>query len=93
MFESLAVVGATGAVGTLVRSLLEEREFPYKRIKFLASARSAGKKLNFKGAEHAVEVLAPEAFTAGDLVISSTPDDIARDFVPAAVRAGRRGGG
>lgn len=88
MFESLAVVGATGAVGTLVRSLLEEREFPYKRIKFLASARSAGKKLKFKGEEHVVETLTPEAFEAGDLVISSTPDDIAHDFVPLAVERG-----
>ena len=61
MYESLAVVGATGAVGTLVRTLLEERAIPFKRIKFLASKRSAGKQVTFCGQSHPVEVLAPEA--------------------------------
>ena len=47
MYESVAVVGATGAVGTIIRQLLEERKFPFQRIKFLASARSAGKEISF----------------------------------------------
>ncbi len=88
MFDSVVVVGATGAVGRIVRSLLEERAFPYKRIKFLASQRSAGTKLTFRGTSHVVELLSPDAFTAGDLVISSTPDDVARDFIPQAVERG-----
>ena len=42
MFEHIAIVGATGAVGQLIRNMLEERDFPYEKITFLASARSAG---------------------------------------------------
>jgi aspartate-semialdehyde dehydrogenase len=86
--DSLVVVGATGAVGRIVRSLLEERAFPYKRIKFLASQRSAGTSLTFRGESHTVELLCGEAFQPGDLVISSTPDDVARDFIPEAVKRG-----
>lgn len=85
MYESLAVVGATGAVGTLILRLLEERNFPYKKITFLASARSAGKTVTFKGEQHPVAVLCPEAFDDIDLAIGSTPDEIARDFCPWAV--------
>src|SRR5688500_5663085 len=56
VYERLTVVGATGAVGRLVLQLLEEREFPYEKIRFLASARSAGKTVTFKGKQHPVEV-------------------------------------
>ena len=58
MFESLAVVGATGAVGRIIRRLLEEREFPLKTYRFLASSRSAGTKLEFRGKQYEVELLA-----------------------------------
>ena len=88
MFESIAVVGATGAVGQLIRAMLEEREFPFKKIKFLASARSAGSKLTFAGETHTVEVLRPEAFDGIELAIGSTPDPVAKDFVPWAVERG-----
>jgi aspartate-semialdehyde dehydrogenase len=88
VFENLAVVGATGAVGRIVRSLLQEFEFPHKRIKFLASGRSAGTKISYGGQEHTVEVTCPEAFDDVDLVISSTPDDVAREFIPQAVERG-----
>ncbi|MDO5565201.1 MAG: aspartate-semialdehyde dehydrogenase, partial [Planctomycetia bacterium] len=88
MFDSVAVVGATGAVGTLILRLLQERKFPYKTIKFVASARSAGKKLTFNGQEYTVEELKPEVFDGVQLVIASTPDDTARDFVPEAVKRG-----
>ena len=47
MFDSIAVVGATGAVGTIIRQLLEDRKFPFEKIKFLSSHRSAGKVLEF----------------------------------------------
>lgn len=88
MFETLAIVGATGAVGTLIRRLLEERDFPAKQVKFLATKRSAGKKLVYKGQEHTVEELTPESFVGVDLAIGSTPDETARDFCPWAVERG-----
>lgn len=88
VFESLAVVGATGAVGRLIRQLLEERDFPLKDIRFLASARSAGSQLTFRGEQHTVQELRPEAFDDIDLCIASTPDDVAKEFVPWAVERG-----
>jgi len=88
VFESIAVVGATGAVGNLIRSLLNERKFPHKRIKFLASARSAGKTIEFQGSKHKVEELRPEAFDGIELAIGSTPDPVAKEFVPWAVDRG-----
>ena len=88
MFDSVAVVGATGAVGTIICRLLEARRFPLKKIKFLASSRSAGKKLEFAGRACTVELLTPEAFAGVDLAIASTPDEVARDFVPEAVKRG-----
>jgi len=88
VFDTLAVVGATGAVGKLIRDMLEEREFPCRKIKFLASARSAGQKLPFRGDEVTVEELTPDAFEEVDLAIGSTPDDIAAEFAPWAVERG-----
>src|SRR4051794_25285704 len=88
LFDSIAIVGATGAVGQLIRSMLEEREFPYEQIKFLASERSAGTTIEFKGEKHTVEELRPEAFDGVDLAIGSTPDPVAKDFVPSAVERG-----
>ncbi len=85
MIESIAIVGATGAVGRLIRQLLEERNFPYQKITFLASQRSAGTKISFQGAEHEVQLLCPEAFNDIDLAIGSTPDDVAAEFCPWAV--------
>ncbi|MDR1053899.1 MAG: aspartate-semialdehyde dehydrogenase [Planctomycetaceae bacterium] len=86
MYESIAVVGATGAVGTIILDLLERRNFPFKKIKFLASKRSAGSKLKFRGEEYIVEELLPSAFDDVDLAIASTPDDVARDFIPEATK-------
>ena len=88
MFDSIAVVGATGAVGTIIRELLEARKFPFTKIKFLASARSAGKQMTFAGETHVVEELRPAALADVDLAIASTPDDTARDFIPEAVKRG-----
>jgi aspartate-semialdehyde dehydrogenase len=88
VFDSIAVVGATGAVGTIIRQLLESRQFPFERIKFLASERSAGKKIRFGGDEFVVEQLCGEAFQEVDLAISSTPDEVARDFIPEALQRG-----
>jgi len=88
VFDVIAVVGATGAVGTIIRELLAERNFPVATIKFLASKRSAGKPITYAGREVTVEELCPEALDGVQLAIASTPDDVARDFIPEAVDRG-----
>lgn len=88
MYAHLAVVGATGAVGRIVMQLLEERGFPFRSIRFLASVRSAGTTIEFKDEAYQVEQLRPEAFEGVDLVIASTPDDVAAEFAPWAVERG-----
>jgi aspartate-semialdehyde dehydrogenase len=88
VFETVAVVGATGAVGTIICRLLAERKFPFQKIRLLASGRSAGKTIRFAGKDYAVELLRPEAFEGVDLAIGSTPDEVARDFAPWAVERG-----
>jgi aspartate-semialdehyde dehydrogenase (peptidoglycan organisms) len=90
VFQNVAVIGATGAVGRIMCKLLEERKFPAKKFRFLASARSAGTELTFNGQPHIIEELTHDCFTGSDLVIASTPDDIAAEYLPAAVRAGCR---
>ena len=82
------MIGATGAVGRIILELLEKRDFPAKKFRLLASARTAGTKVTFKGQEITVEELTPESFTGVDLVIASTPDDTAAEFLPHAVKAG-----
>ena len=82
------MVGATGAVGRIMVQLLEERPMLAKTYRFLASARSAGSKLKFKGQDYTIELLEPAAFKGVDLVIASTPDEVAAEFLPHAVAAG-----
>jgi aspartate-semialdehyde dehydrogenase len=84
----VAVVGATGAVGEMMRRLLLERRFPIASIKFLASERSAGKPIEFAGKTYTVEPLRPEAFAGVELVLSSTPAAVSREWSPVAARAG-----
>lgn len=88
MFDSVAIVGASGAVGRIMLQLLEQRNFQAGSFKFLASARSAGKSLQFQGREYTIQELIPEAFAGIDLVLASTPDDVAAQYLPAAVEAG-----
>ena len=88
MFDTVAVIGATGAVGRIMLQLLEERQFPAQRFRLLASARSAGTRVSFGGGELEIEELTHEAFEGVDLVLSSTPDDVAAEFLPSAVSAG-----
>jgi aspartate-semialdehyde dehydrogenase len=85
---SIAVVGATGAVGEIMRQVLAERAFAMKSVKFLASERSAGQTLDFQGKTHKVELLRPEAFAGIDIVLSSTPAGVSREYSPVAARAG-----
>jgi aspartate-semialdehyde dehydrogenase len=88
VIPNVAVVGATGVVGQVMRQVLDERNFPLRSIKFLASERSAGKTLDFRGKIYPVEALRLEAFAGVDLVLSSTPAGISREFSPIAARAG-----
>ncbi|MCH2589673.1 MAG: aspartate-semialdehyde dehydrogenase [Planctomycetales bacterium] len=88
MFDTVAVVGATGAVGRIMLELLEERRFQANTVRLLASARSAGESVPFGGGELTIEELTHESFDGVDLVLSSTPDDVAAEFLPSAVTAG-----
>jgi aspartate-semialdehyde dehydrogenase len=88
VLPSVAVVGATGAVGEIMRQVLGERKFPMRSIKFLASERSAGKSITFGGKAYTVEAIRPEAFVGVDIVLSSTPASISREASPMAARAG-----
>jgi aspartate-semialdehyde dehydrogenase len=88
VLPSVAVVGATGAVGEVMRQVLQERDFPLRAVKFLASERSAGKTVDFRGKSHPIELLRPEAFPGVDIVLSSTPAAISREYSPVAARAG-----
>ena len=88
MDVSLAVVGATGAVGELIRTVLAERGFRPKAIKFLASEKSAGKTVEFLGKHYPVEPIRPEAFAGVKIVLSSTPASVSKEYSPIAARAG-----
>jgi aspartate-semialdehyde dehydrogenase len=84
----VAIVGATGAVGRTILSILEERSFPLDELVLLASERTAGTRLRYRGEERTVEVLAPEALEGIDLALSSCGSEIARTWVPKAADAG-----
>jgi aspartate-semialdehyde dehydrogenase len=84
----IAVVGATGAVGTEMIAVLEERKFPVETLRPLASARSAGGTVSFRGVELPVEVLAPKSFDGIDLALFSAGTEIGKEFAPIAVKAG-----
>ena len=88
MHPSLAIVGATGAVGIVMRQLVSERKLPFRSIKFLASERSAGKAIEFQGKTYQVEPLRPEAFQGVEIVLSSTPAGVSREWSPIAAKAG-----
>ena len=83
-----AIMGATGAVGTEFLRLLEERDFPLKSLKLLASHRSAGKKLTFKGEQLTVEEMTAESFQGVELVLASAGGGLSQKFAPIAVDAG-----
>ncbi len=84
----VAVVGATGAVGVEMVKTLERRRFPVSRLTLLASARSAGRTLPFRGESIPVQELTPEAFRGVDLALFSAGGSISRDYAPRAVEAG-----
>jgi aspartate-semialdehyde dehydrogenase len=85
---NVAVVGATGAVGEQMLNLLAERDFPVAELKLLSSARSAGKKITFRGRELTVEEATPDSFRGIDIALFSAGGDVSRKLVPEAVARG-----
>ena len=85
---SLAVVGATGAVGTVMLDILSKRKNVYGEIRLIASARSAGKKLICRGEELTVVALSPEAFDGIDIAMFDVPDEISAEWGPIAAARG-----
>jgi aspartate-semialdehyde dehydrogenase len=85
---SLAVVGATGAVGTVMLDILSKRKDVYGEIRLIASARSAGKKLICRGQELTVVALSPEAFEGIDIAMFDVPDEVSLKWAPIAASKG-----
>ncbi len=88
MIKTLAVVGATGAVGQIVLEEIVRQGLRFQTLKLLASPRSVGKSITVAGQKIVVELLEPEAFNGVDVVIATTPDEVAAEFVPWAVERG-----
>jgi len=85
---SLAVVGATGAVGIVMLDILSKRKDVYGEIRLIASARSAGKKLVCRGEELTVVALSPEAFEGIDIAMFDVPDEVSKEWAPIAASKG-----
>ena len=85
---TLAVVGATGAVGTVMLDILSTREDVWGEIRLVASARSAGKKLMVRGEEIEVVALAPEVFDGVDVAMFDVPDEVSAEWAPIAAARG-----
>ena len=85
---TVAVLGATGAVGQEMIRILEERNFPVGKLVPLASARSAGKTLKFRGEDVTIQEACDSAFAGVDIVLGAAENDIAKKFAPAIVAAG-----
>lgn len=85
---TVAVLGATGAVGQEMMKILSERNFPVGKLIPLASARSAGKTLKFRGEDVTIQEARDEAFEGVDIVLGAAENDIAQKFAPAIVKAG-----
>jgi aspartate-semialdehyde dehydrogenase len=84
----IAVVGATGAVGSEILSILEERSFRVDELVPVASPRSAGRKLTFGDSQFEVVALAPRVFEGVDIVLFDVPDELALEWAPVAAKAG-----
>lgn len=85
---NVAILGATGAVGTRMIQQLEQSTIPVKSVKLLASAKSAGKQLSFKGQLITVEETTPDSFNGVDIVLSSAGGSVSKKFLPEAVKRG-----
>lgn len=85
---NVCIAGATGNVGRTMIKILEERNFPVDRLRLLASIRSVGKKMPFRGEEIVVEELTLNSFEKGEIVLSSPGGSISKWYVPSAISAG-----
>ncbi len=85
---TVAVLGATGAVGQEMMKVLQERNFPVGKLIPLASERSAGKTLKFGGEDVTIQLACDEAFEGVDIVLGAAENDIAKQFAPAIKKAG-----
>jgi aspartate-semialdehyde dehydrogenase len=85
---TLALVGATGAVGTVMREIVSSREDVYGEIRLVASARSAGRRLPVRGEELVVQELTPEVFDGVDIAMFDVPDEVSKVWVPIAAERG-----
>ena len=88
MSQHVAIAGATGAVGTEFLKLLEARDFPMKSLRLLASSRSVGSKLKFRGENLEVEELTPKSFKGIDIAFFSAGGSRSKEFAPHAVDSG-----
>jgi len=88
MGVKLAIAGVTGAVGQEFLSIIEQRNFAFDSLKLLASSRSVGKKIDFKGKTYAVEELTAKSFSGIDIALFSAGGSRSKEFAPAAVKAG-----
>jgi aspartate-semialdehyde dehydrogenase len=84
----LAIVGATGAVGTVMRDIVSTRDDHWGEVRLIASARSAGRRLSVRGEEVTVRALTPEVFDGVDLAMFDVPDEVSRDWAPVAAARG-----
>jgi len=85
---NVAIVGATGAVGGVFLDILEKRKFPVGNLKLLASSRSAGRKIPFKGKEYKIEELTHNSFKGVDIALFSAGGGISKEYAPSAVKSG-----
>ena len=85
---TVAVVGATGLVGTEMLQVLDERKFPVEKILPLASSRSVGKDVSFSGKDHRVKLLTKDSFSGVDIALFSAGSDVSQEFAPVAATAG-----
>ncbi len=85
---NVSVLGATGLVGKLFIDILEERGFPVGQLRPLASERSAGKSIEFRGQELTVHAVTPQSFEGIDLALIAVDDDLSREWAPIAAQAG-----
>jgi aspartate-semialdehyde dehydrogenase len=89
MAPTLAIVGATGAVGTVMIDIINNRDsVPWGEIRLIASPRSAGKKITVRGQEQSVVALAPEAFDGVDIALFDVPDEVSAQWAPVAAERG-----
>lgn len=85
----VAIVGATGAVGTTMIEIIDAREtVPWSDVRLIASARSAGKVLRVRGSDVTVQALAPEVFDGVDIALFDVPDEVSKEWAPVAVSRG-----